>query len=119
VMRWISIFFVPVLPLSTWLIEPLGAEAVNLGAVVGSKFRYRIVGRGKTSLKRVLVLYAQIAVLALAAFAPFALMWVNRPSGPPGMLFGLGFFASIVWPIVVLAFVDNREHRVFETAAPR
>ncbi len=117
VMRWLSILFVPVLPLSTWLIEPVGAEGVNLGAVVGTKFRYRVLGRGRTSVRRVLELYAQIVATVVVALAPIALVWSRKPSGPPGWPFTIGFFASIVWPVVVLGWLDNRTHRVFERAA--
>ena len=114
VQRWVTVLFAPVVPIDTWVIEPVALEGVNMGAVVGETFRYRIIGRTRTSPTRVLAIYAAAAATVVAALAPLALLVRQAPKGPQPMSSVILFVVAAVWPVIVLGWVNHRRERLYE-----
>jgi hypothetical protein len=100
VTRWLTLFFVPIAPISTWLIRPGTAEGDGLGM----EFSFQIVGTRPLRLASVLRKYAMTIVGAL----PFAVMlkltsWLRFPKGVEISL----VLASIAWFLWIL-FLGER-----------
>ena len=117
--RWVTVLFVPVLPVDGWVIQPLALQGINLGAVVGETFRFRVLGRVRVSPWRVGALYAAILATTAAALLPYAFVMSWLPKGPkPAAQVALMFMVT-VWPLVVLGVVNHRRERLYDRDGPR
>lgn len=100
VTRWLTFFFVPIAPISTWLIRPGTVEGDGLGM----EFSFQIVGTRPLRLASVLRKYAMTIVGAL----PFVVIlqltaWLRLPKGAEISL----VLASICWFLWIL-FLGER-----------
>ena len=102
--RWITLFYLPVFPLSTVIVRPIRRDAV-----IGSgAYTAEVLGEGKLVVTRVLLTYL-LAVLAVGPmlFAFFQMDLVNQWVGS-----GRGFWvtlATIVWGGFLISRISNSD----------
>jgi hypothetical protein len=116
VMTWITLFFVPVIPLATWVIEPLSIDGI-IDGTIGSRYNFRVITRREGSARRALEIFGAGIAMALVAVIPLVIAF--RTSGPNGTkksaLAVAGFLASIFWLCGVLLYHNRTTERPFET----
>lgn len=103
--RWITLFYLPLIPLSAWIVQPIRREA-NMRR---ETYHYERLGEGKLKLSRVLVTY----LLTLLAVGPMLFAFcrmdlVNRWVGS-----SRGFFvtlATLIWFGFLLYKISNSDH---------
>jgi hypothetical protein len=108
--RWLTLFFIPLIPIGTWLIRPGAAE----GAGTGMRYNFQILGKRPLKWKRVLRLYSinVIALLPVAAFITF-----DKPGGDsPNMKFAL-VLLSILWMFAGLWYGQRSTDRIYHAPA--
>jgi Zn finger protein HypA/HybF involved in hydrogenase expression len=93
---WICIFYIPIIPLCSWLIRPL--------SVVRSGFKYQFLDHRSMSAPLILKTYGFMLISMLAIFGPVVLAVVVTRSG---MLAGLALAWGLVLGIVLIAITDS------------
>ena len=104
--RWLTFFFVPILPIGTWLIRPGSAE----GAGTGMTYKFQILEKRPLQWRRVGRMYLMnlIALLPITAFVLF-----YKPGGDsPNMFFAL-MILSILWMFAALWYGQRGTHSVY------
>jgi cytochrome bd-type quinol oxidase subunit 2 len=98
--RWLTILFIPILPIGTLLIRPGTAE----GVATMMRYSFQLLGKRPLNWRRVWRMYAidLIAVLPVALCA-----WFETP-GEVTDLWITMFIFSILWGVGVLAFTQHR-----------
>src|SRR5215469_15531888 len=72
VTRWLTILWLPVLPLSTWIIRPIGMTFVNMGALMIDRHKFEVVERPGLDARAVLRTYVTGYLTLLIAVGPVA-----------------------------------------------
>ena len=97
--RWLTILFVPILPIGTLLIRPGTAEGV--GTMM--RYSFQLLGKRPMNWRRVLRMY----VIDLIAALPVALCALFETPGENTDLWFTMFVFSVMWGIGVLAFTQR------------
>jgi len=106
--RWLTILFIPILPIGTLLIRPGTAEA--LGTMM--QYSFQLLGKRPMNWRRVLRMYG----IDLIAALPVALCaWFETP-GENTDLWLTMFIFSVLWGIGVL-FFTQRGRRLYSAPA--
>jgi len=107
--RWITIFFLPLLPLSAYLIQPAGQDR-SYGQETS---RFSIIGRAPLSPLRVLRTYLLVAIgLAPVILGFLNSSTINRTLGGP--LAFLAMLLSIGWGIYIIFFKLKNEGKAYK-----
>ncbi|HKW48250.1 MAG TPA: hypothetical protein VJN70_12430 [Gemmatimonadaceae bacterium] len=97
--RWLTILFIPILPIGTLLIRPGTAEGVG----TSMRYSFQLLGKQPMNWRRVLRMYA----IDLIAALPVALCaWFETP-GETTDLWITTFIFSVLWGVGVLAFTQR------------
>src|SRR5882672_9313664 len=107
--RWVTVFFLPIIPLSAYVIEPTSQE-FSYGREVA---RFSIVDQAPLSVARVLRTY----LLAVIGLAPVILGFLNSStinhllSGPKAFL---AMLLTIAWGIYIIFFRLKNEGKAYK-----
>lgn len=97
--RWLTILFIPILPIGTLLIRPGTAEGVG----TSMRYSFQLLGKQPMNWRRVLRMYA----IDLIAALPVALCaWFETP-GETTDLWITTFIFSVLWGVGVFAFTQR------------
>ena len=106
--RWLTILFIPILPLGTLLIRPGTVEGVG----TAMRYTFQFLGKQPMNWRRVWRMYA----IDLIAALPAALCaWFETPGETTDLWISI-FVFSILWGVGVLAFTQ-RGRPVYRTPA--
>jgi len=112
--QWISLFFVPIIPLSSWKVRPKKSSPINLGSVVGSTFNLDVLERLPLSGGRVLRTYAMAITTVAIAISPFLVVKAHFPKDrKPTPLEVATIMLAAAWPVGVLAMINRRQERIY------
>ena len=107
--RWLTILFIPLLPIGTLLIRPGTAEGI--GTMM--QYSFQLLGKKPMRWARVFRMYA----IDLIAALPVALCaWLETP-GEATDLWLTMFIFSILWGIGVFVFTQRRGRPVYSAPA--
>jgi len=110
VTRWLTLFFVPVLPLGTLLIKPGSVEGVG----TSMQYSFQYLGKRPTRWARVFRLYG-FTLLAALPITAFALL--EKPgSDNPNMSVAL-VILSVLWAVGILWYGQRGAHTVYHAPA--
>jgi len=107
--RWLTILFIPILPIGTLLIKPGTAEGI--GTMM--QYSFQLLGKRPLQWKRVLRMY----LIDLIAALPVALCALLETPGEASDLFLTIFAFSVLWGIGVLVYTQRRGHVVYSAPA--
>lgn len=114
---WLTVLFLPLIPISAWRIRPSGTSGMRIGAVVGDRFHFQVLRQEPLDPGLVLKTYAQTVAFAALGLGPFAaLVFFLKPiiTTPPVPAWAIALeFAAVIWPIVLLGIQNNRKHELF------
>jgi hypothetical protein len=97
--RWLTILFIPVLPIGTLLIRPGTAE----GIATMMRYSFQLLGKRPMNWRRVWRMYA----IDLIAALPVALCaWFETPGEMTDLWLTI-FIFSVLWAVAVLAFTQR------------
>jgi len=97
--RWLTILFIPILPIGTLLIRPGTAE----GIATMMRYPFQLLGKRPMSWRRVWRMYA----IDLIAAVPVALCaWFETPGEMTDLWLTI-FIFSVLWAVAVLAFTQR------------
>ena len=97
---WITLFFIPIVPIATWLIRPGTAEAHRFGTF----YRYQVVGTRPLRLAAVLRKYG----MTVLAIFPMAVVFAQSPTGrPPTAPQTIGVVVAMTWFFIVLLLAER------------
>lgn len=109
--RWVVAMMLPLVPLSTFVINPKRQE--NSYGRMESYFE--ILGRAPLTAARVLRVYALVVVgLAPVVLGFMNSSWINRTLGGPLAFFAM--LASIVWGIYIIFFKIKNDSKAYKKA---
>lgn len=112
--RWVTVFYLPVIPLSAFVIEPTSQE-FSYGRETA---KFSIVDRAPLSLIRVLRTY----LLAVVGLGPVIVGFLNSNTinhvlGGPRAFFAM--LATIAWGIYIIFFRLKNDGNVYKRKRPR
>ncbi|HKW12616.1 MAG TPA: hypothetical protein VJO33_19665 [Gemmatimonadaceae bacterium] len=108
--RWFTFFFIPLIPIGTWLIRPGTQE----GIATSMKYNFQILGNRPLKWKRVgrLWLFNIVAALPVTAFA-----LLEKPgSDNPNMGFAL-LMLSVLWMFGALWYGQRKTEQPYHAPA--
>ncbi len=113
--RWFTVFFFPVVPLTTLRIRPKTAQATNLGAVVETRYDFDLLGERPTPGERIIRMYlfAWLLVPSLA-FGPVVFVIMSLRRGGPSTLGIYALVAAAIWMTVVFGLLNRRHEKPYE-----
>ena len=122
VYRWLTILWIPLFPLSAWVVRPRRAEDSPLDMVLGGdRFAYEIVRHEPISAGEVLRTYVLGWCLAAVAVLPVLLMSFflekHWPNGGAPWWHILLMVVFCIWPVFILGFLNHRQHRIHDAVA--
>lgn len=97
--RWLTILFIPILPIGTLLIRPGTAE----GVATMMRYTFQLLGKRPMNWRRVLRMYA----IDLIAALPVALCALFETPGENTDLWLTMFIFSVLWGVAVLVFTQR------------
>lgn len=97
--RWLTILFIPILPIGALLIRPGTAEGVG----TTTRYRFQLLDKRPMNWRRVLRMYA----IDLLAALPVALCALFETPGETTDLWITMFVFSVLWGVAVLAFTQR------------
>ena len=107
--QWLTLLFVPVVPLSTWVIQP-GVVRRSEYTPMGTSASFRILGKRPFNLIRILRMYAITLLCVLFCFGPFAIVYlvVSKPARGAGDSWGFALFlVSLGWALLGKIIIDR------------
>ena len=108
--RWLTLFFIPLLPISTWLIRPGTAEGSGLGV----EYQFQIIGSRPLRLAAVVRTYAR----TIAAIIPLALLiWLDPAHGTAVWFETTVVIAACVWSFALIFFGERSGRRLYTAPA--
>lgn len=112
--RWVTVLFLPLVPLSAWVIEPTGQE-VSYGRETS---RFSIIASTPVSPARALRTYLLVAIgLAPVIIGSFNSHALNHVLGGPVAFFAM--LATIAWGIYIIFFRLKNDGKAYKaTRAP-
>jgi hypothetical protein len=97
--RWLTLFFVPLIPIGTWLIRPGTAE----GAGTSMQYKFQIIEKRALRWKRV----GRMWLFNLLAAAPLTLCAIFETPGENTNLWLTLLIFSVVWAIAALVYAQR------------
>jgi hypothetical protein len=110
VTRWLTLFFIPLVPISTWIIRPGTTEDNGLS----TEFSYQILDTRPLSLTAVARKYA---LTALAVLPFFALLTLASPGQMPKWLELTLVLLSVAWFLGLLLHGERAGAHVYSSPA--
>src|SRR5689334_10408118 len=107
--RWLTFFFIPLLPLGTLLIQPGTAEGTGMGV----HYSFHFLGKRPTRWARVARMYG---LTLLAALPVLLCAWLETP-GENTNLWLVLFVFSLVWAIAILIYAQRQSTPVYHAPA--
>lgn len=116
---WITIFFIPIFPLTSRVVRPFKIQDSSVNRVfIGDSFGFDIIGQEPLRLPNVIRTYILGWSLALLALAPVVLCIQHGqnywPNGGSPEWFVFLTVTSIIWPILILGFLNHRKNQIHE-----
>jgi len=108
--RWVTVFYLPIMPLSAFVIEPVGQD-ISYGRETS---RFSIVDRAPLSGFRILRTYS----LVVAGLAPVILGFLNSSTinhvlGGPRAFFAM--LAAVAWGIYIIFFRLKNDGKAYKS----
>jgi hypothetical protein len=119
VYRWLTVLWIPLVPLSAWVVRPRPAEGSSLDVVLGGdSFAYEIAHREPISAREIFRTYVLGWLLTAVAVLPLLLMGFflekHWPHGGAPWWHILLMVMFCVWPVFILAVLNHRQHRIHD-----
>lgn len=108
--RCFTFLYVPLIPISIWVVRPLHATH-GAGALLGQSLHYTILERRRLELAAVLRMYAGCLFWGALAFGPFAYLEFIAPAG--GGRGEAAFVISLLWAGGLLAWRKYMSDRIY------
>lgn len=109
VTRWLTFFFIPLLPLGTLHIRPGTME----GAGTAVHYQFEFLGKRPVRWARIARMYG----LTMLAAIPITLCgWLEQPGEQPNMWLVL-FVLSLLWALAVLVYAQRGRGAVYSAPA--
>jgi hypothetical protein len=109
VTRWLTILFIPILPIGALLIRPGTAEGVG----TSMQYNFQLLGKRPMPWKRIARMYGMTLLAAL----PVTLCAVFETPGEQTNMFLALFIFSILWAIGVLIYAQRGAGSVYHSPA--
>jgi hypothetical protein len=106
VTRWLTLFFIPLLPIGTLLIRPGTAE----GNGTGVQYSFELLGKRPMRWGRVGRMYG---LTMLAALPVAVCAWFEAPGQQTNMWVAL-FVFSLLWALAVLVFAQHGASKLYD-----
>lgn len=121
---WMTIFFIPIFPLTSRIVRPFKIRDSSANRVLmGDSFGFDIIGQEPLHLANVIRTYILGWSLAFLALTPVVLCirygqnyW---PNGGSPEWFVFLTVTSIIWPILILGFLNHRKNQIHEGLASK
>lgn len=108
--RWVTFFFVPLIPISTWLIRPGTAE----GHGTGVEYQFQIVGSRPMRVDAIVRKYA----ITVAALIPLVLLlWLKPEQGLPPSIQLTITLGAVAWCFGLLFFSARSGSHLYSAPA--
>lgn len=116
---WITLFFIPIFPLTSRIVRPFKIQNSSVNRVlIGDSFGFDIIGQESLRLANVIRTYILGWSLAFVALTPVVLCvqygqkyW---PNGGSPEWFVFLTVTCIIWPILILGFLNHRKNQIHE-----
>ena len=108
VTRWLTLLYVPLLPFSTWEIQPLHEEEGGIAPVYNTKYSFQIIAKRPVSLKHIFLAYLT-AFIALAPAISIA-SYKTKSVSDIQMMFTL---IAIFWGFFIGLFATIRHDGIY------
>lgn len=105
VSRWLTVFFVPLLPISTWVIRPGHSEANGLG----STQHFQILENRRLRLADVARTYGK----TLLALLPLGLAIGNEQVKLVPSIVGPLYIAAAAWLVAAIGYTEFKAHKLY------
>jgi len=102
--QWITLFFVPIVPLRRMKCRYVGESELNPHWEPGRRFEE--VERLELSLSSVLATYVAAVATLLASVSPLAIVVSQLRNPPVGMVWLALGVASAVWPVAIVFWIE-------------
>lgn len=114
---WITVLYLPILPVACRVVQPFQADESPLNGVFGDEsFGFQILDRVPLHAKDVFRVYllgwglAAVAVTPIVVSAVYAKRhWPH--GGLPWWMIAI-LVVCAAWPVVILGFINNRQHKI-------
>jgi hypothetical protein len=120
--RWLTILFLPVVPLGSFRIRPRVATSTNLGAVIETTYQAELLGRVRTTAARVIRMYLLgwlVAPIVMLGPVAAGLVFANlHDDGRPSPLKSALLVAGCLWCVVAVGILDHRRERLYAGRVP-
>lgn len=115
VTRWFTVVYLPVVPISTWVIRPVSSESGN--NPLSTQHNFQILGRIPLTFERVAAMYMRNYMLAAIAFFPmlFMIRYMETrypDGGASGYLTGIMILCVMI-PVAMLWIQDSKVEKIF------
>jgi hypothetical protein len=107
--RWFSFFFIPLIPIGTWLVRPGTSE----GNGMSTTFNFQILDRRPLKWKRV----GRMWMYNLIAAIPFTLCWIFETPGENTNMWITLVVLSVVWSIAALIYAQRGGNKLYDAPA--
>jgi hypothetical protein len=94
--RWVTFFFIPLIPIGTWLIRPGTAEGMG----TGTQYNFQILDKRPLRWNRV----GRLWLINLAAALPVTLCALFETPGENTNMWLTLFIFSVIWGIAALVY---------------
>ena len=107
--QWVTLFGLPLIPLSTWLISPVAYD-INKTARELSTKRFMVHGRRPYSAARIGRMYLTALSALVVCLGPLvaAFCIVPKPAGGKDSPLGILFLVAAVWAFIAKIFIVDR-----------
>lgn len=115
--EWVTFLFLPVVPLSSWIIRPVGTKFINLGAAFVEQDAYDVVERADRHLPEIIKAYflGFIAVAPVLSLGYYFDTYVKPTFKPPMETWLVTLFVVFaIWPVLILWLVNKRKDKAFD-----
>jgi hypothetical protein len=115
---WVTALYVPILPLSTWLIRPQGMQEAGIPGGTSTTHFVEFVERRRMSPLRVLAMYFWVALTVAAMWAPMILFFVvlSHNEGMEKTWAGALILLPVIWAVALWIWLDYRRDRLYKSA---
>lgn len=116
---WVTAFYVPLFPLSTWLVRPQGMKQESISGGTSSTYYVEFLERRRTSLPRLIAMYFSVAGALVAMWGPMivgAAIISDNPELRKTWSGGLMFLLPLIWAIAMWLVMDYRRDRLYKKA---
>lgn len=107
--RWLTLFFIPLIPIGTWIIRPGTAEGVG----TGTHYNFQILGKRPLRWNRI----GRLWLINIAAVLPITLCFIFQTPGENANLWFTLFVFSIVWMMAALIYGQRGGRQLYHAPA--